>query len=225
GKDDIGNRWFIGKPIGVIYDYKMLGVWQTGEDPSQVDPTAKPGDLKFADINGDHQITADDKVILGQTTPKWTGGITNTFHYKNFNLNIFIQTVQGVMKNDPDLSYADESGRRNTPAVIGYWTPTNGNNDFPSLAYNNTRGYGWARNASYTRLKDITLSYVFSQKIVDHLGLAGLTIYASGKNLYTDTKWIGWDPEDNYSSRGSGDWTNNYPLTRSYVFGINISLK
>ncbi|MGF7233284.1 SusC/RagA family TonB-linked outer membrane protein [Arachidicoccus sp.] len=225
GKDDIGNRWFIGKPIGVIYDYKMLGVWQTGEDPSQVDPTAKAGDLKFVDLNGDHQITADDREILGQTSPKWTGGITNTFHYKNFNLNIFIQTVQGAMKNDPDLTYADESGRRNTPAVIGYWTPTNSNNDFPSLAYNNTRGYGWARNASYTRLKDVTLSYVFSQKILDHLGLAGLTIYATGKNLYTDTKWIGWDPEDNYSSRGSGDWTNNYPLTRSYVFGLNISLK
>lgn len=225
GKDDIGNRWFLGHPIGVIYDYKMEGVWQEGEDPSKQDPTAKAGDLKFADVNGDGQITADDKVILGQTAPKWTGGLTNTFHYKNFSLNIFIQTVQGMMKNNPDLNYADETGRRNTPVEIGYWTEENKSNTRPSLAYNNTRGYGYPVNASYTRIKDITLSYAFSSAALNHLGLSSLTVYASGKNLHTFTSWIGWDPEDNYSTRGSGDWTNNYPMTQSFVLGVNIALK
>jgi hypothetical protein len=225
GKDDLGNRWFIGKPISVIYDYKMTGVWQTGEDASKQDPGAKPGDLKFADINGDGKITADDRVIQGQTTPKWTGGITNTFHYKQFNLSIFIQTAQGMMRNNADLNYADESGRRNTPAEIGYWTPTNNNNSFQSLAYTNTRGYGYPRDASYTRIKDVTFSYVVGQNILDKLHLNGLTFYASGRNLHTFTKWIGWDPENSYSTRGSGDWTNNYPVTRTFVFGANISLK
>ncbi|UAY54047.1 SusC/RagA family TonB-linked outer membrane protein [Arachidicoccus terrestris] len=224
-KDDLGNRWFLGHPIGVIYDYKLEGVWQEGEDPSSQDPGAKPGDLKFADLNGDHQITADDKSILGQTTPKWTGGITNTFHYGNVSLRIFIQTVQGLMKNNPDLNYGDETGRRNTPEDVGYWTPENKSNTRPSLAYNNTRGYAYPSSASYTRLKDVTLSYVFSQDMLDKLHLGGLTLYVSGRNLITDTEWIGWDPESNYSTRGSGDWVNNYPVTRSFVFGMNVSLK
>jgi len=225
-KSDLGNRWFIGQPIGVIYDYKLEAIWQTGEDASKQDPTAKPGDLKFADINGDSKISADsDKVILGQTTPKWIGGFTNTFAYKNWHLNIFIQTVQGVMKNDPDLNYVDETGRRNTPVDVGYWTPENKSNTRPALSYFNTRGYGYPSNASYTRLKDVTLSYTMSQKLVEALKLGGLTVYASGRNLYTWTKWIGWDPENNYSGRGSGDWTNNYPETRSFILGINVSLR
>ena len=237
GKSDLGNRWFIGKPVGVIYDYKMTGVWQTGEDASKQDPGAKPGDLKFADINGDGKITADgDRVIQGQTTPKWTGGITNTFHYKQFNLSVFIQTAQGMLKNNADLNYADESGRRNTPSEISYWTPTNGNNSFQALSYTNTRGYGYPRDASYTRIKDVTFSYVVPQKLLDKAHISSLTFYVSGRNLHTFTKWIGWDPEQTFYTRGTSnsnanqsaftaDWTNNYPVTRTFVFGVNISLK
>ncbi len=236
GKDDLGNRWFIGQPINVIYDYKMTGVWQTGEDASKQDPGAKPGDLKFADTNHDGKITADDRVIQGQTTPKWTGGLTNTFHYKNVNLSVFIQTAQGQMQNDADLNYADESGRRNTPEQIGYWSATNPTNSFQSLNYTNTRGYGYPRDASYTRIKDVTLSYIVPQKFLDKIGVASLTVYLSGKNLATFTNWIGWDPEQTYYTRGTGnsgsnqsafvaDYTNNYPVTRTFILGVNVSLK
>ncbi|SDG97455.1 TonB-linked outer membrane protein, SusC/RagA family [Pedobacter terrae] len=236
GKDDLGNRWFIGQPINVVYDYKMTGVWQTGEDVSKQDPTAKPGSLKFADLNGDGKITADDRTILGQTAPKWTGGITNTFHYKNINLSVFIQTAQGITRNNPDLTYGDETGRRNTPAEIGYWTPENQSQTRPALSYNNTLGYGYASDASYTRIKDVTLSYVFPQHVLDKLHLGSLTVYASGRNLHTFTNWVGWDPEQTTYGRGSGnsganqqafaaDWTNNYPITRTFVLGLNVSLR
>ena len=225
-RSDVGSRWFIGQPIRVTYDYRMEGVWQVGEDASKQDPGAKPGDLKFADLNGDGKITPDmDREILGQTDPKWTGGLTNTFHYKNVHLNVFIQTAQGALRNNPDLTYADETGRRNTPAEVGYWTAENKSNTRPALSYNNTRGYGYASDASYTRIKDVTLSYVFNSAMLSKLKLQGLTLYASGRNLHTFTNWIGWDPEANYSSRGSGDWTNNYPVNRSFVFGANISLR
>ncbi|CAH0123949.1 MULTISPECIES: TonB-dependent receptor [unclassified Pedobacter] len=236
GKDDLGNRWFIGKPIRVVYDYQMTGVWQTGEDVSKQDPTAKPGSLKFADLTSDGKITADDRTILGQIDPKWTGGLTNTFHYKNINLSIFIQTAQGMTRNNTDLGYGDETGRRNTPAEIGYWTPENMSQTRPALSYNNTLGYGYASDASYTRIKDVTLSYVFAQSVLDKLHLGSLTVYASGRNLHTFTKWVGWDPEQTTYSRGSGDgnanqqafaadWTNNYPLTRTFVLGLNVSLR
>lgn len=225
-KDDLGNRWFIGQPISVIYDYEMTGVWQKGENATEHDPGAQPGDLKFADLNGDGRITPDgDRKILGQTAPKWTGGLTNTFSYKNWSLNIFIQTVQGITRNNADLSYADESGRRNTPIDVGYWTEENQSQTRPSLAFRNPRGYGYASDASYTRLKDVTLSYKFGEKALERIGLGSLNIFASGRNLYTFTNWIGWDPEAVQSTRGSGDWSNNYPLTRSYVLGLNVTLR
>ena len=237
-KSDIGNKWFIGKPLGAIYDYKMIGVWQTG-DADLAKYSAKPGDLKFQDVNGDGKIDANnDKVYQGSTQPKWIGGITNTFDYKNFHLSIFIQTSQGSLKNNVDLNYADEQGRRNTPAEIGYWTPTNMSNTRAALSYNNTLGYGYPRDNSFTRIKDVTLSYVFSSKILEHTFFRSLTIYASGRNLYTFTNWVGWDPEDTYTGRGISynstnngpnngtiSWTNNYPSVRSVVFGINVALK
>jgi len=200
-------------------------VWQVGENPAGWDASAKPGDLKFADMDKNGVINADDKVIQGQTAPKWTGGLTNTFHYKNFHLNIFIQTAQGALKNNITLTYADEAGRMNIPQETGYWTSTNKSQTRPSLAYTNTKGYGYPSDNSYTRIKDVSLSYIFSQHTLDRLKLSGLTIYASGRNLHTFTNWVGWDPENNYSFRGSGDWTNNYPLTREIVFGVNVALR
>lgn len=238
-KDDLGNRWFIGHPINVVYDYKMEGVWQEDEISAGLrkkqDPTAKAGDLKFADLNEDGQITAEDKTILGQTAPKWTGGLTNTFRYKNWNMSIFLQTAQGMTKNNADLNYVDETGKRNTPREVGYWTPENRSNTRPALSYNNTRGYGYASDADYIRIKDITVSYVFNPGVLDKFSISGLTVYASGRNLHTFTKWIGWDPESRQITRGSSSWDSNlnayrswednYPVVRSIVFGINITLK
>ena len=120
-KSDIGNRWFIGEPISVIYDYEMVGIWQKDEiergDHLKWDPQAQPGDVKLRDVNGDGKIDPnDDKTIQGQTTPKWIGGLTNTFTYKNLSLSIFIQTVQGLKRNNSLLGTAsDEMGRRNSP--------------------------------------------------------------------------------------------------------------
>ena len=224
GKDDLGNKWFIGKPINVIYDYKQVGIWQVGENPAGIDPTAKPGDIKFADINGDGKITADDKVVLGQSTPKWTGGITNTFHYKDFHLNVFIQTAQGIMRSNSLLDYKDFGGRQNLPSGIGYWTAANQNDTRPSLSYTNSRVYNYPQDASYTRLKDVTLSYVANSKVLDKLHLGGLTVYMSGRNLVTWTRWFGWDPEADFDNAITPT-TNSYPLTRTITVGTNITLK
>ena len=228
-KDDLGNRWFIGHPIGVIYDYVKEGIWQEDEiargDQKNHDPVAKAGDLKLKDVNGDHKIDDNDRVILGQTSPKWNGGLTNTFTYKNLTLNIFIQTTQGLMKDNALLAMAgDEMGRRNSIVKIGYWTPENKSNKWRSLCKNsNPHGYGFPQKASYTRLKDVTLSYTFSTSITNALHIGGLQVYVSGRNLITWTDWTGWDPESTELQRGWGGYEDSYPMTKSYVFGLNLT--
>ena len=229
-KDDIGNRWFIGEPISVIYDYEMEGIWQEDEIAAgkhlNQDPQAQAGDVKLKDINGDGKIDPnDDKVIQGQTTPKWTAGLTNTFSYKGITLSIFIQTAQGQKRNNSLLAMAaDEQGRRNSTTEVGYWTPENRSNEYRSLSKTSNRwGYGFPCDASYTRIKDITLSYQFPTQITNMLHLSSLTAYVSGRNLATFTSWKGWDPEADITQRGWGGYENNYPMTKSFVFGLNVT--
>ena len=229
-KDDLGNRWFIGEPISVIYDYEMEGIWQEDEIAAgkhlNQDPQAQAGDVKLKDQNGDGKIDPnDDKVIQGQTTPKWTAGLTNTFSYKGFTLSIFIQTAQGQKRNNSLLAMAaDEQGRRNSTTEVGYWTPENKSDEYRSLSKTSNRwGYGFPRDASYTRIKDVTLSYAFPTQITNLLHLSSLTAYVSGRNLYTFTSWKGWDPEADITQRGWSGYENNYPMTKSFVFGLNVT--
>jgi TonB-linked SusC/RagA family outer membrane protein len=224
-KDDVGNRLFIGKPINVIYDYKQEGVWEVGEDPSKQDPNAVPGDLKFADLDHNGQITSDgkDQAVLGQSIPKWTGGITSIWHYKNFHLSVFIQTVQGVMKNNRYVDFVDFGGRQNMPSGLGYWTPTHQSNIRPSLTYVNYLNYDYPEKASFTRIKDATFSYTMPAAAAAKLKLSTLTLYITGRNLATFTKWFGWDPEAGYAT--TGDTQGNYPLVRSFIIGAKITLK
>ncbi len=228
-QSDTGNRWFIGHPIGVIYDYVKVGIWQKSEidagEQKNWDPIAKAGDVKLADLNNDHQITDADRKVIGQTTPKWIGGITNTITYKDLSLSFFIQTTQGITRNNALIAMAgDEMGRRNTTTEIGYWTEDNKSNEWRSLRKDsNPHGYGFSQNASYTRLKDVTLSYSFPKTITEAMHIGGLQLYVSGRNLLTWTDWIGWDPESTETQRGWDKYENSYPMTKSYVFGINLT--
>lgn len=227
--DDVGNRWFIGHPIGVIYDYEMVGIWQKDEiergEHLNWDPVAEPGDVKLADRNGDGVINDDDRYVQGQTTPKWNGGLTNTFTYKGFTLSVFLNTVQGHKNWNRLLSVAgDEMGRRNQTTEIGYWTEENCSNEFRSLSKSsNKHNYGYAQDAWFWRIKDVTLSYTFPEKWMSKIGIDNLMLYVSARNLVTWTNWTGWDPETQQDPRGSGSWESNYPYTRTYTFGLNVT--
>jgi TonB-linked SusC/RagA family outer membrane protein len=226
GGDDIGNRLFIGRPLFGIYDYVKTGVWQQGEDVSKADASAKPGDLKFADLNGDNKIDSNDRTYLGSSIPSWQGGITNTFSYKGISLRVFFQTVQGVLRNNGNLNFVDLGGRVNLPQEIGYWTPQNASQDRPGLNFTNSRGYGYASNGSFTRLKDVTLTYSFPATMVEKWHLGNLSVYLSGRNLYTWSPWVGWDPEQSYTvGNGTGNGGTNFPNVRTIVAGLNVSLR
>ena len=135
--DDIENKWFIGHPIRVNYNYVIEGVWQLDEEEEATTWGSRPGFVKFKDVNGDGQLTADeDKEIVGQLDPKFIWGLSNTFSYKNFKVNIFIHGVHGVTK---DNEYMQDDVYhyigRNT-INKNRWTPDNPTNDFYMNAQN-----------------------------------------------------------------------------------------
>lgn len=234
-KDDITNNLFIGKPLLGIYDYTMVGIWQEGED-MKIDPGAKPGYIKFQDRDGNGKIDAADRSYLGTQLPKYIAGLTNTFTYKNLSLNIFIQNVHGLLRPNSFLDNRDQGGTVNLPVEIPYWTSDNKINTNPSLVYTNPRGYKYAQDASFIRIKDVTLSYTFDKKMLERSKIGNLMMYVSGRNLGTFTKWMGWDPETAPSGQvstatklnngqGGGQQSSDfYPLSATIVFGVNISL-
>ncbi|WP_160712900.1 TonB-dependent receptor [Chitinophaga solisilvae] len=234
-KDDIGNNLFIGRPLLGVYDYTMTGIWQVGED-SKIDPGAKPGYIKFADTDGNGKIDASDRSYLGTQLPKYLAGLTNTFTYKNFSLNIFIQNVHGSLRPNNILDNRDQAGVINLPADVPYWTSENKINTNPALFYTNPKNYKYAQDASFIRIKDVTLSYNFDKAMLQRYKISNLMMYVSGRNLATFTKWQGWDPETAPSSitssttrlsngQGAGQQSSDfYPLTATIVFGVNISL-
>jgi TonB-linked SusC/RagA family outer membrane protein len=224
GKEDdlVSNSLFIGKPLNSIYTYVIQGLYQIGDN---MPAGYKPGQYKIKDLNNDELYTADfDRQIIGYGDPSYRFGITNAFQYKNWSLRVFINSVQGGKKyyygqNEPgvDFYYTDHAVKSNR-MEYDYWTPSNPNAEYPQLYYpspNNARAY---RQRSFVRLQDVALSYEFDNGLIKKIGCQNLKIYLSGKNLYTWTKWKGWDPETGYGLTRFGR-----PVLKSYTMGINLT--
>lgn len=218
--DDLDNEWFIGQPIRVNYDYKVIGVWQLDEVEEADRYGSVPGDVKFEDTNDDGSIDRNDEVLLGQQDPKVLWGLTNSFEYKNFVLRVFVHGVHGVTRQNELLNdnvFADIT--RNTTKK-NWWTPDNPTNEFyanrDGAQQSGSGGARYYEDAGFVRFKDITLGYNLPNTLVNRLGLTRLRVYLTGRNLFTITKFGGLDPEL------SG--ARSIPLQKEYVFGININL-
>ncbi|WEK20240.1 MAG: TonB-dependent receptor [Candidatus Pedobacter colombiensis] len=214
GKDDIANNWFLGKQIKVNYDYKFIGVWQAEDAELAAKYGAKPGYARYEDLNNNGVYDPDDRQLIGSPEPNFTWGLTNNFKYKNFGLSVFMYGKTGVLKANP---YKD----RNYLITRTYWTPENRSNEFWSNTSQANRYLGKGiipsvyENADFIRIKDITLNYSFSSKLMSSAGLNRLNIFLTGKNLFTITKWGALDPEL--------DAQRAIPLQREYIVGFNLS--
>ena len=219
--DDVSNKWFIGQPIRVNYDYVWDGVWQLGEEEEAAKYGSKPGYVKLRD-NGDGELTADDRQIIGQTDPKILWGLTNSFSYGNFTLSIFMHGLHGrttmdYLKND---QVQGAEVRYNTQKK-NWWTPENPTNEWvknedlaDQMGGNTGHKY---ESSDYIRIKDITLSYDLPRSILDKIGFKNLQIYFTGRNLLTITDWTGMDPD-----LVDEDSQQAVPMQKEYVFGLNL---
>jgi len=219
---DIGNEWFVGHPINAHYNYIVEGVWQEEDLFNGVlHDRYYPGHYKLKDINENGDIHADDdRDIVGYATPNYRFGINNSITYKNITLSFFINSIQGGNGYYMDDNYSsvvaggtDAAYRKNQTAIRPYWRPDNPVNDAPGMYYSPRRSHDVYEERSFVRLQDVSLNYDFNKPFINKIGLNSLQFYVSGRNLYTWTKWSGWDPEV----------YDNVPMMRSVIGGFRMS--
>jgi hypothetical protein len=191
-----------------------VGVWQTKDSVAAAAYGAKPGYAKYDDYNGNGVYDPGDRQLIGATQPNFTWGLTNNFKYKAIGLSVFMYGKSGIIKANPykDKSYLIEQN---------FWTPTNPTNEFWSRSSQANKYLGRGstpsvyENANFVRIKDITLSYDLTGKLVSKSKISLLRFFFTGKNLITITKWEALDPElDNQRA---------VPLQREFILGLNVA--
>ena len=236
------STYYEGKKVGDIWGYRVEGLFQSDEEAanwySQKDIANVQwgaGDIKVKDLNGDGVIddgigTLDDhgdKEVIGNTTPRYQYGITANFTYKNYYLNLF---MQGVGKRDfwpGDEAFwpaATQYYNAQTWHVYDSWTPENPGAYLPIARATDSRNRGvytdrYLQNASYCRMKNITLGWNLPKQWISKINLSNASIYVSGENLFEFTKIKGpYDPE-----AAGGNGVMLYPFMRTYSLGINLT--
>lgn len=213
----------VGESLGSFYGYEIDGRFLTQEEFDKyphIDANQGVGDFKYVDTNNDGKVDADDRVILGNANPKFTWGFNNTLRWKSLDFTFNIEGKHGQQIFNATHRYLAEAWGNN----LRYW----GSDDAPRpvWAYS-TKSHTRAsrlhvEDASFVRIRNISLGYTF----LDILGISRLRVYASATNPFTFTKYSGYNPEvSNHGGSAiiAGEDFGNYPVSRSYILGINVS--
>jgi TonB-dependent starch-binding outer membrane protein SusC len=243
------NRIAVGQPFDAFYGFKTEGIFQNqaqinsyvGKSGQMIQPNAKPWDFKYADLDGDGQITSADRLFLGDPTPHWTFGFTTRAEWKGFYIAL---VAQGVMGNKIFQGYRRldiETANYSTEA-LARWTGPGTSNDYPRLVdgdpngnFSNPSAF-YLHDGAYLRVKVLQLGYAIPRDITDRMHLQKILVYVSGNNLLTFTKYDGFDPEVGGNSgvassinTGSGNANNYgvdngvYPAARTLQVGLNVT--
>ena len=227
----VSNSPFVlmpGQPIGSIYGYKYLGIWQENEAAEAAKFEQEPGDYKYEDLNDNNTYDAGDNQIIGNSIPPFTWGFNNHISYKNLHLNILFEGVHG--RDVMNWSYLLVSERiditqtYSLSAAKDRWTPDNPDAEFAKIGNSNRLSplsSQFVQDASYIKLRNIGLTYYIPQSI---FSLAKVKLSVSAQNILTFTNYKGLDPEISSTSgdTNSGmDWFA-YPNPKSISFGVSI---
>ncbi len=241
------TRTVVGGPLGEFYGYKVKGVFKTDEqlrnapaqfgypvsnDPNLGNKRTWLGDVQYEDLNGDNVIDAKDQTSLGSPQPTFTYGFTNNFSYKAFDLGIFLQGSQGgqiLNLLDRTLGGLSNLYQNQYASQANFWSPTNPTSDIPAPRAGTDNANlqisdRFIHSASYLRIQNVSIGYNFPVSLIKHIKLTRLKVFASGQNLYTFTKYNGYDPEiglQNQNPLLANVDIGRYPAARTITFGIN----
>lgn len=224
-----------GHPFPFFYGYKTAGILQTQEEVDSylnasgtpIQPKAKPGDVRFVDVNGDGQIDSDDRTDIGNGTPRWTFGLNFNASWKGFDFNMF---WQGVADADIfDATHRTDIARNNYPSwMLQRWTGPGTSNKVPRLYNGDANNWQssdiYIFDGSYLRLKNITLGYTLPKSLTMKVRVERLRFFVSAENLLTFTKYHGFDPEIASGGTSLGVDYGVYPQARTWTVGFNIQL-
>ena len=226
-----------GQPLGSYYLIKTDGIFKSeaevkahAKDGQLIQPNAVPGDLRFVDANGDGKITDADRQYMGNAMPDWTYAATFAMNYRKLGFSLMLQGVQGAqaLHVAKYMTLNDQEGSFNRDSrILDAWSEQNSGSDIPRLtkADNNgnfkTPSDWYLEDASYLRLKNVTISYDLSDMIRNWAHLddrkSTMQVYLSGENLLTFTKYTGMDPE-------TGGWdAMTYPVSRIFSLGVKLT--
>ncbi|MGK7393581.1 MAG: SusC/RagA family TonB-linked outer membrane protein [Candidatus Cyclobacteriaceae bacterium M3_2C_046] len=235
----IGNTHItvIGEPMGNFYGYIQEGVFIDAEDlaNSPSFSTSMPGDVKYKDVNEDGAITPDDRTIIGNNRPDFVWGMTNTFFYRNFELNVIMQGVQGnEILNLSSRFISNLEGNQNQRIeVLDRWKSPQepGNGIIPrassrTTGNNNNVSTRWIEDGSFIRIRNITLNYNLPNNLLENIFIKSGRIYFGVQNALTFTDYKGYNPEVNLQGGAAltpGTDYGGYPLSRTYILGLNFN--
>ena len=231
----------VGEPLGAFYGYIFDGIIQKGElaeAPQIAGLVNHEGYWKYKDLDGDGEITPEDRSVIGDPNPDFTGGLTNNFTFGNFELNFSLTGASGYdIYNKTKSELLSARGERNSHTdILKAWTEDNPSNEFPINGIIDTPSYSFSvrnpnswllEHVSYLRIQDVSIACNMPRMVLDKIGLSSAKIYISGNNLYTFTNYrYGYDPEVNSEGNSNiavGTDYDTYPRSKSIRIGLNVS--
>nr|WP_321452755.1 TonB-dependent receptor [uncultured Carboxylicivirga sp.] len=215
----------VGEAVGSIYDYEFDGIWQLDEAEEAAKYGQTPGQVRVKDLNHDGEITPDsDRKVIGQSAPKWTGGIISNLDYKNFDFSFSLvmnygNKVMSNFHNSASFPWDGEPSRMFNGYDVDYWTPTNQINSWYQPGNGGTYQHVIKyQDVSYTKVGYITLGYKLPSSILNDLNISGIRIYATVQNPFIFSSYDGWDPEN----AGRNTWGGAF-MSRTYMAGVSLN--
>ncbi|RZK81155.1 MAG: TonB-dependent receptor [Pedobacter sp.] len=227
------TRTAVGQAIGSFYGYRSEGIFQNAAEIANyknaggtpIQPNAKPGDIRFADLNGDGNISDADREFLGDPTPDMSYGLTVSAAWRGFDILVFGQGVAGNQIFNA-LRRFDLPSSNFTTAALGRWTGEGSTNSFPRLTTDDSNqnfsrvSKMFIEKGDYFRIKTLQVGYTLPNVLSKKAGLDKVRFYLMSNNLLTFTKYSGYDPEIGGGSYGID--RGYYPQARTYFFGLNL---